>query len=730
MPDALDIRLRLRGSAEIAFYRDLPGNLSDQSHPEWVRILNTDAAMFSVMGVRMAQGRPFDAEADEPGHACEIVISYSLWQSHYGGLPVVGNKLRLDDEPCVIDGVLPQSFDLPLEADVWHPLTFSLTARENARSVRSLYGLAHLNGGVNHSTFSSQLATVFSQLAREHPAEDAGFSAQRHAAARLAHAERARIPVHPVCAVGAVLLMACANVANLLLARSSARLREVAVRVSVGASRLMLIQQLLTESVALGLLSAMSGLGIAYVAVRVLRRLPNSHIPRPESITVDWRVVLFAMAAAAGTGILFGIAPALRISFTSVTGVLSQAGGRISESRRQQFIRKLLIAAETAAATILLSASILLLRSFSEVSKINPGFATDHLLAAYTSLPRARYGSDTNDVARFARSVLERLKSSPRIVDAAFTTDIPLQITPASGPVQIEGKPRPEREGDAPSVINTGISPSFRATLQIPLRSGRDLRADDDRDTAAAILVNETFAKSFFPQGDSVGKRVRYDPADPTAPWQQIVGVIGDTRQDGLEAAVQPQIFLPLARSISLFPGIIIRTSNNPASHLPDIERAVRSVDPDIPIFFPRTMEQVEARRLGARTFSTSLLTGFAFVALVLACGGIFAVIAYSVSQRTSEIGVRMACGASQSDIVAMIVRQGVTPACIGIAAGLIASFVLNRYLASLLFQVKPSDPSAYAATVLLLTASSVLAAWLPARRAALIHPWRALRHE
>jgi putative ABC transport system permease protein len=731
MPDALDLKRRMHSAKGFAFYRATISNLSDRDRPAVVHVLETDADLFDAMGVRMAHGHQFRSDADEPGHACEVVISWSFWKTQFNGLAVDGQTIRLNDQLCVIDGVLPANLDLPVATEIWRALSFDLHQIDNGRAIRSLEGIAHLKSDVSVNTFNAELASVCNELSREHPKEDTGL---RVIAVRLRDwlaRDASQSVLILFAAVVGVLLMACANVANLLLARSSARLREIAVRVAVGANRLMLFRQLLTESVLLALASSLSGLLLATVAVHVLRWLPNTRIPRPESIIVDWRVMLFAIFAGGLTGMAFGVMPALRVSFASLTGELSQAGGRISETRRHQLIRKLLVGTETAIATILLIASFLLLHSLSVVLKINPGFDTSHLLTAYLSLPLTRYGKDTNDSARFAQNVVSRLRNMEGIEEATFTTNVPLQSMFGSGPVQIEGSPAPLHESDSPFALNTGISPSFRKTLKIPLLAGRDLEDRDDRDYAAAILVNATFAKLFSPHKSAVGRRLRYSPnINPNASWQEIVGVIGDTRQDGLEGVVQPELYMPLSRSISMFPAVIIRTADKPGRHLRYIENAVHQVDAEVPIFLPRTMEQVESRRVGSRTFSTALLTGFACVALLLACSGIFAVIAYSVSQRTSEIGLRVACGATQGDVLRMIIRQGLVPAFIGIAAGVTAALVVNRYLASLLYGVKPTDPFAYAGTVLLLAAVSTLACWLPALRAARLDPWRALRYE
>jgi predicted permease len=736
LPDALDLKKRLHSADSFAFYREINGNLAasgegQAARPVVVHVLEMDADLFRVMGVRMAQGRPFGRDANQPGHACEAVISWPFWKSRFNGEPLAGRTLRLNERPCQVDGVLPEKLDLPVDTEMWIAKPIDLANLASGRGFRSWYGIAHLKNGSSEATFVAELANLASELSRENSPIDAGMKLEAKRLRDWLNHDVEQSVVILFAAVTGVLLMACVNVANLLLARAGARMREISVRVAVGASRASLFQQLLTESFLLALVSSVSGLALSFFLVSWIRNLPNLNLPRPEAITVDWRVMLFALLAAGVTGILFGALPALKVSLTSITGVLSQAGGRISESRRQQLTRKILVVTETALATMLLIVSLLLLRSFREVSRIDLGFQPDHLLTGYISLNPMRYRY-TIDSANFARKVLEQLEHKPGIVAATFATSIPLQgVTSGSGPVQIEGRPLPAQAIDSTLVMNTGVSPSFRRTLHIPLLAGADLEERDDREEATSILVNATFAKTFFPSENAVGKRLRYSPSvNPNAPWQTIAGVLGDTRQAGPEAVVRPEIYRPLARTASPFPGIIIRTADNPLSHLRDIEAAVRAADAELPLFHVRTMEQVETRRLGSRSFLTTLLAGFAGVALLLASGGIFAVVAYSVSQRTSEMGVRVACGATHGHVLRLIVRQGLMPALIGIGIGLSAALALSRYLANLLYGVQATDFTSYAGTAVLLAVCSGWAALLPARRAARLEPWRALRYE
>ena len=736
LPDLLDIKKREQLADTLAFYRDVNGNLSaadrgNSAQPTVVHILEADATLFAVMGVRLQQGHPFSTSANQPGHPCEAVLSWSLWKANFNSEPVTGRSIRLNEHPCQVDGVLPESFDLPVDADIWTPFAVNLANPNYGRGIRTFGATAHLRSGSTIAAYNAELANIVSQLSRENPTFDAGLHLE--AATLQSHLSESAAPTVLIlfAAVSGVLLMACVNVANLLLARSSTRMREISVRMAVGASRLSVLQQMLIECMLLALVSSISGLALSAIVIRWLKSLPILNLPRLDAVAIDWRVALFALLAAGVTGLFFGALPAIKVSRASIMAVLGQNNGRVSESRRQQLARKILIVFETALASVLLIGSLLLLHSLNVISDVPIGFQKDHLLTAYVSLNRARFRY-TEDSSRLARNVLAKLKGKPGITSAAFTTNIPLQGgTSGSGPIQIEGQPLSKNPLASQMVVNTGVSPNFRATLNIPLKAGVDLNENDDREDATSVLVNDTFSKTFFPDGNVVGKRFRFSPYTiANSPYQQIVGVIGDTHQDGPEAAVRPEIYRPLTRATNTYPGIVIRTADNPLSHLRDLAEALHQVDSELPIFYPRTMDQVEARRLGPRHFVTTLLTGFAALALLLASGGIFAVIAYSVSQRTSEIGVRMACGASHSDVLRMIVWQGLLPALIGIVIGLAGALFLSRLLESLLFGVKATDAFAYAGTVLLLAASSALAAWLPARRATRIQPWQALRYE
>jgi predicted permease len=728
MPDALDLKQRLHTASGIAIYCRQLFNMSAGGQTLLVNAMSADPALFDVLGVQPAKGSAFSG-ADK---SAKVVLSWAFWQTRFHGKPVMGQSIRLDNRAYAIAGILPKSLDLPFPADLWLPLEFDLRKPENGRAIHRYSALARLAPGVSIRQFSAELAVVTSQLALENPSEDKGV--MFHAVGlRDFIAGDVKTPLLLLlAAVTGVLLMACANVANLLLARSSARLREVSVRMAVGASRWQLFAQFLVESLLLAGLSAAAALALTALAVRILRALPDTHIPRPEAIFIDWRVLLFAIGTAALTAILFGVLPALQAANAPLTEILKQTSGRATLSSHRHLPRRLLLAAETAIATTLLIACILLVQSFRNVVRLNPGFESDHLLTMYLSLPDSRYGSDSIYAARFADQALALIQAIPGVTHAAFSKNLPLNPG-GDGPIQIEGHPAPAHIWETPFVILENVTPGFRQTLQIPLLRGRDFDSREDVPGAKGVLISQSVARQYFPGVDPIGKRLSYKVAvgrqSGEPDWHEIVGVIGDTQRDFRPWAF-PAVYIPLYRAANNYPALIVRTKGEPDRYAKAIQDAVHKVDAEVPCFLIQSMDEVIRRQLGWRAFNTSLLGLFTGAALVLASVGIFSVVSYSVAQRTSEIGLRIACGASQRDVFVLILKQGTLPAALGIAVGVIAAFLFGRYLQSELMGITLRHPLPYALAALFLLFTATAASLLPARRAAKIDPWTALRYE
>jgi predicted permease len=520
-------------------------------------------------------------------------------------------------------------------------------------------------------------------------------------------------------------LIACGNVANLLLARASSRRREVSVRVAIGASRARVVRQLLTESVLLSCSAAVAGVGLASIAVGIVKSLENTRIPHPGTITVDWRVLLFAIATGVVTGIVFGLAPAIGLSMTQVNDTLKQSGGRATESRGQRRLRQLFIGLETAIAVLLLIESGLLIKSFVKASETNPGFQTDHLITLEISLPELRY-SRPGTVGPFVYNAVERIRSIPGVRAAAIGTNLPFLGSGLSS-ILIEGRPA-SKDLDSQFVQFNGVSPGYFRTLQIPIVSGRDFNFRDTANSVPVVVINQAFARRFFAGQNPIGQHLAYSADHPH--WKEIIGVVADVRQHGVESGAVPEVFTPLAQDQFKWLAIVARTNGDPLSFTKAIQAQVHQVDPELAVFLPRTMEQIITRELGWRAFHTSLLIVFAFIAITLACIGIYAVVAYSVTQRVNEIGVRIALGAEKSDILRMIVRQGVMPAVFGAITGVICSIGMSRLLSQLLYEVQPTDPLTYFSAIALLLIVATAAAYFPARRAASVDPSQALRYQ
>jgi putative ABC transport system permease protein len=728
MQDVADWKKHLHSFESLAFYRPGLANMSWAGNAVLVATLQCDAELFEVLGVRPARGRAFTADDNRPGHDQAILLSWAFWQSQFGGEDVIGRTLQIDDKPRTIAGVLPEDLNILGHKDVWMPAVLDFSNRQNMRGYHSYLALGRLRSDITLAQGNAELGKEAANLATAYPAENQGVGASAISLRTWLSGDLKGPLVLLLGAVLCVLLIACGNVANLLLARTSARMREVSTRLAIGASRARIFSQLMTESFVLAAAAALTGVAIAAGAIRVVKHLPSTRIPRPEEITLDWRVLAFAVCLTGITAMLFGLVPAFRTSTAAMSEALKQANGRISESKGQQWMRRTLVAVETAVATLLLIVSVLLLKSFEKAAGVDPGFQPDRVMSMYTSLPPARYGQDSELGARFADRVLERVRALPGIESAAFTGDLPFTSRLGGGPIVIKDKVAPKNIWNAPFVLRTAITSGYCKTLRIPLIEGRDLDRRDDAPAAKAVLVNEAFARQFFPGEEAVGRFLSYVPGAPD--WHQVVGVVNDARQQGAEAPILPQLYIPLYRYVELWPALVVRTAGDPLGYAKSLQDEIKSVDPEVPIFLPRSMRQIMAEQLGWRTVHTSLISLFAAVALTLSAIGIYAVIAYSVTQRISEIGVRMACGAGRPQILRMIVKQGMAPALAGTLAGAAAALATAKLFSRLLYGVRFTDYSAYLSAIVFLVLIAAAASYFPARRAAAINPWQALRHE
>jgi len=725
MADYLDWKTQVGSMESLAIYRETQANLTGQGTPQRVRVLLCESTMLPLLGIRPVRGRSFAEQENLPGRNDVAMLSWSFWQSEFGGGDVLGRKIVLDDKPHTIIGILPRISPVLGGHETLIPVAFDPKQLENRRGYHEYSVLGRLRPGVSVDQADTELATIAASLAAEYPRENRGIGALA-----LNLRESLTGDIRPVLvmlfgAVSSVLLIACGNVANLLLVRASSRKHEMSVRVAIGASRGRLIRQLLTESIFVSLSAALTGLGFAYLGARIVAAAKNTGIPNPERIALDWHVLLFALATGLLTGIFFGLAPAVSVSTTRISDSLKQSAGRVTDSRVQERLRQLFVAFETGLAALLLIESGLLIKSFVKASTTQPGFSTDHLLTAQISLPKSRYGLPGR-VGPFISNTVQGIESIPGVESSAVALNLPLV---GSGMCSILTDSRSSYEKqDKASVQFNGISPDYFQTLEIPVLRGRNFTYTDTFDSQPVAIVNQTLARRFFGRENPIGRRIAYFSDHPQ--WKEIVGVVADIRQHGVENSPIPEIFTPLAQDEFLWLAIVARVTGDPLRFVPAIQKKVHQVDPDLAVFLPRTMDQMINRELGGRAFQGWLLSAFASFAIFLACIGIYAVIAYSVTQRISEIAVRMAVGASTADIMRMIVREGVVPALLGTIAGVICSFGVSRLLSGLLYGVQPMDPTTYLLVIGLLLAVSIAAAYVPARRAASLDPSQALRHQ
>jgi putative ABC transport system permease protein len=725
MADYLDWKANLKSIDGLAIYRESQANLTGTSFPERVRLFICESTLLPLLGLGLVRGRNFRPQENEPGHDAVAILSSSFWQRHFGGQDVLGKKILLDDKPHTVVGVLRDGFFVLGDRDIFVPVVFDLSQPQNARGYHQYSAVGKLRKSVSLAQADAELAAIAKSVASEYPKQNAGIGALAVTLQDSIAGEIRPVLIMLFGAVTCVLLIACGNVANLLLARTSSRQREVSVRMAIGASRARVCRQLLTESVLLSCSAALAGVALAAIAVRIVRSLENTRIPHPETITVNWRVLLFAVGTGVVTGIVFGVAPALGLSMTRVNDTLKQSGGRATESRGQHRLRRLFVGLETAVAVLLLIESGLLIKSFVKASGTNPGFQTDHLITLEISLPESRYGRP-GSVGPFVHNAIKRIRSIPGMRAAAIGTNLPFLGSGLSS-ILLDGRPA-DQNLDSQFVQYNGVSPGYFQTLQIRILSGRDFSFRDTVNSVPVVIVNEALAHRFFAGQNPIGHHLAYSADHPH--WKEIIGVVADVRQHGVESGTVPEVFTPLAQDEFKWLAIAARTNGDPLRFTKAIQVQVHQVDPELAVFMPATMEQIINRQLGWRAFHTSLLIAFACIAITLACIGIYAVVAYSVTQRVNEIGVRIAMGAERSDILRMIVRQGVMPALVGAIAGVVCSVGMSRLLSQLLYEVKPTDPLTYFSAIALLLMVALAAAYFPARRAASVDPAQALRYQ
>jgi putative ABC transport system permease protein len=738
VPGFRDYQAHGRSFESMAVEDGWAANLTGEGEPVRLRGARVSGRFFGTLGVPALLGRGLLPGEDSAGREHVVVLSYGLWQRLFGGSPgVVGRSLSLNGESYEVVGVMPREFRDYYNriVELWAPIVFRPEEfGDDRRTNEHLNLIARTRHGVPVAQAAAEIRTLAEQLKRQYP--DAYPSDWSLVTTSLA--QRATGNVRPALlvllgAVGFVLLIACANVANLLLARAAARSKEIAVRTALGASRERLVRQLLTESVLLALAGGVLGLFLAFWGVRSVVALNPANLPRADEIGIDPAVMLFTLIVSLVTGVVFGLVPAMHASTTDLHGMLKEGGRGTAGDRGGQGLRRMLVVAEVALALTLLTGAGLLVKSFARLQGVDPGFDPDRLLTFNLSLPAARYPADTQRAAFFDQ-VLPALAAVPGVRSVAGTSVMPFSGSWSTGSFEVEGyQPPPKQPGPWGDIRI--VSPGFFETLRIPLRQGRALTDQDRAGAPRVAVVDDELVRRYWPNDDPIGKRITFGPpagaADTSSrEWIEVVGVVGHTKHEGLDGENRVQLYLPYRQQPLPFLTVAARTSGDPARYVNQMRRAVRSIDPDQPIADVRTMDELISQSVGQRRLSMLLLSLFSGIALVLASIGIYGLMSYSVAQRSRELGVRIALGAARADVLRLVLRQGMSLALTGIVVGVVAAFALTRLIESQLYGVRATDPGTFAGVAVLLGATALAANLIPALRATRVDPAVVLREE
>jgi putative ABC transport system permease protein len=679
-------------------------------------------------------GRAFHTEEGKPGTAGVVVLNHGFWQRRFGGDPnVVGRTILLDEEPYTVVGVMPLRFEFPqvnYKGDLWAPMRFNPAEYRLDQPSPSVVGIARLRRDVPPARAQAEVDGIYARLIEQNP-RLAGRGVRLLPMHELFAREAGPILWTLMGAVGFVLLIVCANLANLLTSRALGREREVAIRAAIGASRARLVRQMLTESLLLGLGGGLLGVGLAYWAAYALRgAMPDFVVattPAVLEIGVNPAVLLFALGAAVLTGLLFGILPALRVSRTGLSFSLKE-GGRGSAGPRRGRLGRALVVAEVALSLVLLVGAGLLLRSFSALLRANPGFDPQNVLVAEVSLPASRYPDEPRQGQFFERAI-EGAAALPGVEAVGVVNRHPFSTSNSGTVFLFAGRSEPEA-GDLPQADYREVSRDYFRVLRIPLVAGRAFTSQDSAAAPRIVVVNRAFVHRYFADGDPLGKQIRFGNAQSTDAWRTIVGVVGDIRHWSMRRDVQPEVYVPLSQNASQQMTLLLRTTGDPIALVPALRAEMRAVDPNQPVYNVEQMVKTVERSMLLDRFSTLLMAIFAGLALVLAGIGIYGVMSAVVSQRWHEIGIRMALGAQRSDVLRLVLSSGAALTLAGLTLGLIAALALGRFLEGLLFGVKPADPLTFAAVATLLGGVALVACWVPAWRATRVDPMVALRYE
>jgi putative ABC transport system permease protein len=726
VPDLQDYQAQMPALEDLTGFQSQSVNVTGGDRPDRVRGAFVTSNFFKVFNLSPLIGRTFAEGEDRQGGEKLAVVNEKMWQERLNSdRNLAAKKLILNGEPYSVIGVVSSNFKQPFDPDVevWMPVV-NYPGNTGKRDWRQLFGMGHLRPGINVSQAQAEASTVATQLAQAYPTENGGRGARVEYLRDILLRDIRPMLWLLFAAVGVILLIACANLANLLMARGLSRQKEIAVRAALGASRWRLIRQLLTETTLIGLLGGAGGLLLAYWGLYGLLKLPQNFVNTSEA-TLDNRVLLFALAVSLVTGWLFGLIPALQLAKPELQSSLKEGARGSGEGSRWNRVRSGFVVTQVALSLLLLVSSGLLIRSFDRLLRVNAGFRPEQLLSLEYRLPRAKYKDPVTQL-NFHRQVVEQLQQVPGVQSASLVRGLPFSGNGGTTKIVLPDRELPAK-GMEPEVMFNTAMPNYFETIGIPLLRGRVFGNEDQARTPAVVVINQMMAQRFWPNQDPLGKQVKFAQDGSTA---TIVGVVGDAKHYFLEEEQRPQMYDSYSQDPGLFATVLIRTTGEPLSLTEAVRQAIWKVDPDQPMWKIRTVEFLMSRSTADRRFLMVLMGIFASLALVLTIIGLYGVISYLVNQRTQEIGIRMALGAQLSDIMRMVLKQGMVLVLTGVALGLAAAWLLTRLMSRLLYQVSATDPVTFAVIAVLLIMVALLACYVPARRATKVDPLVALRYE
>jgi putative ABC transport system permease protein len=725
--DFLDYRQQNTSFEQFAAMFSIPLNinLTGNGEPERLASAGVTGNYFQALGVNPLLGRTFVLDNERTGNDQVVVLSYGLWQRRFAGDPNIVNKtILLNGRTHLVLGVMPKEFNFPQAAELWLPMTFDREPGMKQRRAHFLRPIGRLKDGVTIAQAQADTDAIAQRLEQQYPESNTGWNLRLvDLRDRLVGNTKPTLFIL-LGAVGFVLLIACANVANLLLVRAAGRQKEIALRTALGASRFRIARQMITESILLALMGGALGAFLAIWGVQLLVALSADNLPPTAQVKIDATVLGFTLIVSLITGVLFGLAPALRTMKLDLCNSLKEGGRSVGEGMQRNLMRSSLIVIESAVAVVLLVGAGLLVRSLIRLQNTSAGFDPHNVLTMRIDLPQDKYPTDEKK-ANFFHEVQTRIAGLAGVESVGMISELPLSGQPNDIPYYVEGRP--------PATPDQGFDDDFRRvntqyfqSLHIPILRGRNFTEQEVLKSAKLLLISDLLAKQTFPNEDPIGHRLVMGMGDGT-PWE-IIGIVGDIRHRALESQPAPAMYMPTLAEDWM--NVVVRAQGDPTNLAGAVRREVKAIDPDQPVAAMKTMDDWMATSVSAPRYRTSLLALFAFVALVLASTGIYGVMSYSVAQRTHEIGVRMALGAGRRNVLGLVVRQGMTLVALGLVLGLLGAFALTRVMSSLLFEVTPKDPLTFVGVAVFLPVIALLACYLPARRATMVDPLIALRYE